>query len=257
MSSRCKTIAEQSKRHARVDDSCQQTRAKSLITEVIWPEASFYHRTTTAMGLVDPSSNHAKPYFSIQSENLPIPTPIREDENEDKHQPPVTITIGSYHEYSACSDVSSLSSWDTEDKDDCSSSWASNMSMLEEEEENDPILYLSSPPVSTFEIEELVLMDGDEMSRLFDEAKSELPTVVSVAQNPEESIGLIDRTTDAYNNYTDASLEDMDSYDSVPTISFEINDLNYIEQVDTEIASAVLIKDSCCKVSEDIESIFS
>ena len=78
-----------------------------------------------------------------------------------------------------------------------------------------------------------------------------------MAQNPEESIGLIDRTADGCNNYTDASLEDMDSYDSVPTISFEINDLNYIEQVDTEIASAVLIKDIYCKGSEDIDSIFS
>ena len=210
-----------------------------------------------AMGLVDPSSNHAKPYFSIQSENLPIPTPIREDEDDDKHQPPVTITIGFYHEYSACSDVSSLSSWDTEDKDDCASSLASNVGMLEEEEEDNPILYFSSPPVPPFEIEEILLMDSDEMSGLFDEAKSELPTMVSVAQNPEESIGLIDRTTDAYNNDTDTSLEDMDSYDSVPTISFEINDLNYIEQVDTEIASAVLIKDICCKVSVDIDSIFS
>ena len=243
--------------NARVDGSCQHTREKSPITEVIWPEASFHHHTTTAMGLVDPSSNHAKPYFSIQSENLPIPTPIREDEDEDKHQPPVTITIGFCHEYSACSDVSSLSSWDTKDKDDCASFWASNVGMLEEEEEDDSILWLSNPPVSTFEIEELVLMDGDEMSGLFDEAKSELPTVVSVPQNPEESIGLIDRTTDGYNNDIDASSEDMASYDSVPTISFEINNLNYIEQINTEIASAVLIKDICCKESEDIDSIFS
>ena len=242
---------------ARVDGSCQHTGPQSPITEVILPKAWFHHRTTTAMAPADPLSNHAKPYFSIQPENLPIPTSIRQDEDKDKIQPPVTIVIGFSHEYSVCSGVSSLSSWDREDEDDCAPSWATNVHMLEKEEQDNSILYLSSPPVSLCEMEELVLMDGEEMSGLFDEAKSGLPAVVSVLHNLEESIGLIDRATDGYKNDIDAFLEDMASYDTVPTISCEIHDPKYIYQIDTDIASAVLIKDSCCKVNEDIDSIFS
>ena len=245
--------------HTRKDGSRQQTVLQtgmpSTITDVVWPRESFQHCNTTTTLPAAPLFDHTKSYFGIQS-NIPlIPKPIREDDNEDKIRSPVPIAINFNHD-DLCSDVSSLYSGDSEGEDNRASSWATNVGTLEEEED-DSILSLSSIPVSLREREELVLMDGEEMAGLFDESKVEPPTVVSVAQNSEESIGLFNEAGDGRKDNIAASLEDTVLFDSVPTIFSVMHDLNHIEQIDVEVASAVSIKDGCCKVCEDNDSIFS